>query len=66
VRFCVQQVGIPLVEAVRMASANPARVMGLEKKGRLVEGCDADLVFFDEDIQVKKVYVMGKAIREDV
>ncbi len=66
VRFCVQQVGIPLVEAVRMATANPARVMGLETKGRIAAGCDADLVFFDDAIAVKKVYVMGVPIREDV
>lgn len=66
VRFCVQQVGIPLAEAVRMATANPARVMGLEKKGCLAAGYDADLVFFDDAIAVKKVYVMGTPIREDV
>lgn len=65
VRFCVQQVGIPLEEAVRMASANPARVMGLKNKGRLAVGCDADLVFFDDEIQVKKVIAMGVPIRAD-
>ena len=66
VRFCVQQVGIPLDEAVRMASANPARVMGLTAKGRLASGCDADIVCFDDNINVKKVIVMGRTIREDV
>ena len=66
VRFCVQQVGIPLEEAVRMASANPARVMGLTAKGRLAPGCDADIVCFDDNINVKKVIVMGRTIREDV
>lgn len=66
VRFCVQQVGIPLEEAVRMASANPARVMGLTAKGRLAPGCDADIVCFDDNINVKNVIVMGRTIREDV
>ncbi len=66
VRFCVEEVGIPLKEAVQMISANPARVMGLEKKGRLAVGCDADIVCFDDGINMKKVIVMGKTIREDV
>lgn len=65
VRFCVEKVGIPLTEAVRMASANPARVMGLAGKGRLAEGCDADLVLFDDEINVKRVVVMGRTIREE-
>lgn len=66
VRFCVEKVGIPLTEAVQMATANPARVMGLAAKGKLAAGCDADLVLFDEDINVKRVVVMGKTIREEV
>ena len=31
--------------------------MALKKKGQIKEGYDADLVFFDEDINIKKVII---------
>lgn len=66
VRFCVKEVGIDLCEAIKMITVNPAKVMGLEKKGKLAPGYDADLVLFDEDIQVKKVIVDGKECHFDI
>ena len=50
--------GISIEECVKMASTTPARMIGLSGcKGRLQEGYDADIVIFDENIQVKKVFV---------
>lgn len=52
---------VPIVHAVRMASANPAKHLGVyEKKGSIECGKDADLLIFDENVNVKKVYVRGK------
>ena len=59
---CVKKAGISLESAVKMMTKNPARVMGLESKGSLDIGFDADIVLFDEDINVKKVIINGKAI----
>ena len=60
VRTMVQQAQVPLVDAVRMMTLTPARIAGLEKKvGSLEKGKRADLVLFDEDINVKSVYVDG-------
>jgi N-acetylglucosamine-6-phosphate deacetylase len=43
-------VGVPLPEAVRMASLTPARVIGVDdRKGSLEPGKDADLAIFDDD-----------------
>jgi N-acetylglucosamine-6-phosphate deacetylase len=43
-------VGVPLVNAIRMASLTPARVIGLDdRKGSLEPGKDADIAVFDED-----------------
>lgn len=51
--------GIPLAEAVRMATENPARRIGALSKGRVAPGYDADLVLFDEAIHVRACMVSG-------
>jgi N-acyl-D-aspartate/D-glutamate deacylase len=38
-----------LEEAVHMLSAEPARLYGIKDRGRLAEGCAADIVVFDPD-----------------
>jgi len=52
--------GIP--DAVRMMTATPARVLGLPAKGRLAPGCDADIVLFDDNVRVSRVFIGGKEI----
>jgi N-acetylglucosamine-6-phosphate deacetylase len=42
-----------------MASANPASVLGLQSKGRIAAGCDADLVLLDNDLKVNMCWVGG-------
>ncbi|MGO4294197.1 N-acetylglucosamine-6-phosphate deacetylase [Chitinophaga sp. RAB17] len=50
VRNCVEQVGIPLEEALRMASLYPARAIGREQAlGRIAVGYDAALVAIDSN-----------------
>lgn len=44
--------GMTLGEWVRICCANPARIFGLERKGRIAPGFDADLVVFDPQRQV--------------
>ena len=56
IRFCVKDVGIDLCEAVKMMTLNPAKVLGLERKGKIAVGYDADLVIFDENIHVEGVF----------
>jgi N-acetylglucosamine-6-phosphate deacetylase len=54
-------VGIPLVEAVRMASLTPARVIHADRtKGSLEAGKDADLVIYEPDFQAWRVMVGGE------
>ncbi|AWM39710.1 N-acetylglucosamine-6-phosphate deacetylase [Gemmata obscuriglobus] len=55
--------GVPLVEAVRMASLTPARILGLETEiGSLEVGKRADLVVLDHELNVRQVYVGGASI----
>ncbi len=56
VRQMVQVVGVPLHEAVRMATETPARAMGWAKKGRLAAGMDADLVVLSPELAVRRTY----------
>ena len=63
VRNMVQLVDVSLVEAVRMATRNPARALGLEgKKGTLAVGADADLVSFTDDFAVTHTFVAGRDV----
>ena len=63
VRNMVKRVGVPLVEAVGMATRNPARALGIEnQKGRLAAGMDADLVIISENLEVLKTYKKGRLI----
>lgn len=53
--------GIPLAEAVGMASLVPARVIGIDgHKGSLLPGRDADIVVFEDDFSVWRVMVAGQ------
>ena len=53
VKNMVELVGVPLTDAVRMASLNGAKVLGLEsRKGILAVGKDADFVLLDNNFDV--------------
>jgi N-acetylglucosamine-6-phosphate deacetylase len=63
VRTVMQLADIPLIEAVRMITSTPARIMKLSDKiGSLAEGKHADIVIFDQDINIKKTIVKGKIV----
>ena len=52
--------GVELTDAVRMATLNPARVLGMEdRKGVLAAGADADLVLLDGHLDVTRVMTRG-------
>jgi N-acetylglucosamine-6-phosphate deacetylase len=57
--------GIPLVEAVRMMTATPARMIGVgDRKGALAAGMDADVILFDDQIEVGLTMVGGRVVYE--
>lgn len=63
VRTMVQVAGCSVPDAVRMITENPARIMGIsDKKGAFKHGMDADVVIFDENVNVKTTIVEGKVI----
>jgi N-acetylglucosamine-6-phosphate deacetylase len=66
VRNMINMAGVPMVEAVRMMSATPARILGIDnRKGSILAGKDADLVVFDEQIHVLLTMNRGNILFED-
>lgn len=64
VRAAVRLAGIPLADAVRMASTTPAAVLGLSaKKGSLLAGADADLLLLGPELELEAVYHRGVQVR---
>ena len=60
-RFAVQRASISLVEASKLTSLTPAKLLGLaDKKGSIELGKDADFVVMSENLQVKKVFAQGE------
>jgi N-acetylglucosamine-6-phosphate deacetylase len=59
VRTMVREVNVPLNEAIALATENPAREIGLETKGRLSVGADADLVVLSPQLDVVRTFAAG-------
>ncbi len=63
VRNLIEYAGITLCQAIRAATANPARLIGLDRtKGVLKLGMDADLVVFDDSLRVRFTLNGGQRI----
>ncbi len=55
--------GIPVADAVRMLTLNPAALLGIEfKKGALRVGADADIVLLDQSLRLTNVWARGVAV----
>jgi N-acetylglucosamine-6-phosphate deacetylase len=62
VRTMVTQVGVPLHEAVAMATDTPAHAIGLTTKGQFKIGGDADFVVLSPELEVVKTFLAGKEV----
>lgn len=57
--------GIPLADAVRMASETPARIMGVyDSKGSLQKDKDADVIILDRDLNIRAAWAMGHLVED--
>lgn len=62
-RFMVRQAGVSVEDASRMASANPARQLGMDGGiGTLETGKRADVLLLDGSLGLRRVWVDGKEI----
>jgi N-acetylglucosamine-6-phosphate deacetylase len=59
----IVNLGVPLADAVRMLTLNPATLLGIEfKKGSLRVGADADVLLLDQSLRVSDVWARGLSV----
>lgn len=61
----VNEGNLSITDAFKTITLNPAINLGLNHKGRIKENCDADLCFFDEELNLTDVIAMGKHLVKD-
>ncbi|WP_421943296.1 N-acetylglucosamine-6-phosphate deacetylase [Pedobacter sp.] len=63
VRNMMELAEVPLVDAVEMITKTPARILNINsRKGVIKKGMDADLVIFDQKINIDTTIVMGQIV----
>jgi len=61
----IKEGGLPIEEAFKLITSNPAKNLGLKDKGIIAIGSDADLCCFDEDLNLIDVFANGKQMMKD-
>lgn len=61
-RTMVNVAEVPLCDAVKMLTETPAKIQGLTDRGRLDEGKRADIVLFDDGLQILRTIVGGRTV----
>ncbi len=59
--FMVKEAEFSVVDAVSMMTETPARILGINK-GALTVGLDADITVFDDNFNIKAVFVAGNKV----
>lgn len=63
VRNAVRCLGLPLSDALRMASLTPAHILGISgRTGEIAVGKEADLVILDRELEVMATIVAGRVV----
>lgn len=66
VRTMIRIAEVPLTDAVKMITATPARILGLQHiYGSLATGNMADIVIFDENINIRRTIIGGKTVYQN-
>ena len=62
VTYVHRRIGLPLEEALRMASLYPSEAMGFADRGRLGAGTRADFVHLGDDLAVRGTWIGGEQV----
>jgi beta-aspartyl-dipeptidase (metallo-type) len=61
----VKEENIPFETALKVVTSNPAAALKLKHKGNVAVGKDADILLFDNDLNLKYVIAMGTVMMDD-
>jgi len=57
-KYVREEKALPLIDALRKMTLEPAKRLELEQKGRIALGCDADITIFNPDTIIDKADFM--------
>ena len=57
--------GIPIEDALKLITSNPAKNLGLKNKGQVKVNSDADLCFLSSDLELNTVIANGKFMMQE-
>lgn len=61
----VQRKILPLSDALRLITTNPAASLKLPRKGKVCEGYDADIAVLDNEMKIRHVFAKGRCMVRD-
>ncbi len=61
----IQKGGLPIDEAFKLITTNPARNLGIKKKGQIALGFDADICIFNSALELSDVFARGQHMMRD-
>lgn len=64
-RNIVQRKILPISDALRFITVNPASSLKLPRKGKICEGYDADIVVLDNEMKIRHVFAKGRCMVKD-
>ncbi|PFG12002.1 beta-aspartyl-peptidase [Bacillus sp. es.036] len=64
VRDAIVEDGVPISDAIKVITKNPASLLKLSQKGEIAVEKDADLVIVDSDFQIDTVFARGRKMVE--
>ena len=62
IRTMLNLAEVPVEDAVYMATKTPAKIMGFKNTGDILPGYDADIIIFDDGINIEKTIIGGKTV----
>ncbi|QKS48925.1 N-acetylglucosamine-6-phosphate deacetylase (plasmid) [Paenibacillus cellulosilyticus] len=62
-RHMVREIGVPIADASRMASGNPARQLGIDNvTGSIEVGKQADILLLSDQLEIERVWIGGQEL----
>ena len=65
VKLLIKEGKLPIEEAFKLITSNPAKNLALKHKGHVKVGFDADICIFDEDLNLTDVFSRGKQLMKN-